>query len=118
MLAAIDLGSNMAQLLIIDNLNQEFLFQEFTSLGAGLVQTSIISSDAINRTTIVMQEFQKILQKFNIPQRKSFFVQLKPVGRQEILLSYFFILQEMGFNPICITEEQEALWSSLGAILN
>lgn len=113
--AAIDLGSNMAQLLIQIN-QQEEIYQDFTALGDGLHIESLISMQAINRTIEVLKKFKEIILTKGIRISDVIFCATEACRQAKNQFDFFEKIKSLGFNPQILTEEQEAYYSCLGVL--
>lgn len=118
MKAVIDLGSNMAQMLIIDNKFKLTHYQDFTALGEKTFLTSLLTPDAIDRTLKVLLKFKDILFTYGIP-----LAQVKVYGTQACRMAkntdvLFLHISKLGFYPKILSEEQEAYFGALACLSN
>ena len=116
MKAAIDLGSNMAQLLIIDDQQREKIFQQFTSLGEGTFASNKLSDAAIARALKVLAEFIDILKAHKINPLEVVFCATEACRRATNREDFFKIITKLGFKPKLLNGQQEAFLGCLGAM--
>ncbi len=109
--ATIDLGSNMAQMLIRVDGN-EYIFQSFTALGDGTATTKLLSDQSILRTIEVLKMFKRHLSQFGINSDEVVLC-ATAACRLATNREYFFErVLALGLHPALLTAEQEAYLAS------
>lgn len=116
MKASIDLGSNMAQLLVVDDQLRENIYQQFTCLGEGTYLTGLLTQEAIDRTLKVMSSFIVILKNNGVSPAEVVFSATEACRRATNRDELFMQLKLLGFKPLLLNEQQEAYWGCLGAM--
>jgi exopolyphosphatase/guanosine-5'-triphosphate,3'-diphosphate pyrophosphatase len=114
--AAIDLGSNMAQLLIVLPTGEEKVFQDFTALGFQTAVTKKLSENSIHKTLEVLLNFKSILDNFNISTSEVVFYATEACRIALNRDIFFEKIKILGFNPILISAEHEAFLSSYAVL--
>jgi len=114
--AAIDLGSNMAQMLILLPSGEKKVFQDFTALGYQTAITRILSEISINKTIDVLSNFKSVLIGFNIPLKEVVFYATEACRIASNREFFFEKVRMLGFNPILLSAEDEAFLSSYAVL--
>lgn len=115
--AAIDLGSNMAQLLIVSQ-NSELQFQEVTSLGEGTACSGLLSSSSMEKTLKVLNQFKCILKENDIECREVIFCATEACRLAKNRDDFFRQVALLGFIPQLITSELEAYLGCYAVLLD
>jgi exopolyphosphatase/pppGpp-phosphohydrolase len=114
--AAIDLGSNMAQLLIILNDGRELNFCELTALGDATFKTENLKSEAIDRTFSVLLNYKMVLESHGVQAKDVFVFATEACRRAKNRHLLFDKIIDLGYKVELLTEIKEAYFSSLGAM--
>lgn len=71
-LAAIDIGSNSTNLLIVDQAGKTLeRIVRSTRLGANLTTTGVLSAESIQRTLECLNEYESLIKRHNVLSRRT-----------------------------------------------
>jgi exopolyphosphatase/guanosine-5'-triphosphate,3'-diphosphate pyrophosphatase len=120
-LAAIDIGTNTFRLLVAevnkDCLNELYSERIITRLGSGISISRTLKNDAIENGLIALRKFRSVISNFRIDA-------ISAVGTsalREAINSDLFLTKakrETGFDIKIISEEEEAIMTSIGMLMD
>lgn len=114
--ACIDLGSNMAQLLIIDEFGEEHNFCEVTALGDSTYRTKLLKQDSMLKTLEVLKIYKNKIQEFGIKLSEVFVYGTEACRNATNLEELSSKILELGYHFEVIPAAREALLGAKGAL--
>lgn len=114
--AAVDIGSNSARLLIADETGRELARpMRITRLGEGVDVSGRLTDEAIARTAVVLAEFRALCERFAVSRVRA---TATSAARDASNSASFFAAAEaaLGVRPELLSGEEEARLSFVGAV--
>ena len=118
--AAIDLGSNVAQLVIAQEISNEEVkfehFQRVTGLGEKTRFTNIIGVRGMSQTLEALTEYKKILIKENVAINETLLLATEACRIAKNCPILFAEIEKIGFKPQLISDSVEAHYAAMGVV--
>lgn len=114
-LAAIDIGSNSTNLLIVDHVGKTLeRVVRSTRLGANVGRTGVLGAEAMQRTLECLSEYESLIKKHKVSHRRTVATAACRIAKNSD--DFFAQVKKIsGVEPELITGEQEGALSFVGA---